>query len=323
MDEFGLIKKYLAPLAKAEGAFALTDDAAVFSCSEGKEIVVAKDTIVEGVHFLENTKSELIAKKLMRVNLSDMAAMGAVPKYYLLSLCLPKNTKEGWIRNFSNGLKSDQKEFGVTLLGGDTVSHDGKLILTITMIGEVKSGKAIRRNGAKVGDDIYVSGTVGDAAFGLKCLESRIENRESSKLNNKMVDKYLLPQPRISLGQGLSNIANSAIDISDGLLADLEHICDCSGVGALINRCEIPISEGVKQHIDKQDKLWDLVLAGGDDYELVFTANKKNRLKIRKIADKTGIMVTRVGEITRKKGLVVLNDDGESIKIKHTGYKHI
>jgi thiamine-monophosphate kinase len=322
MDEFGFIEKYLAPLATDDGAFALTDDAAVFSCEEGKEIVIAKDAISEGVHFLPNTEPRLIAKKLVRVNLSDMAAMGANPKHYLMSAALNSKVDELWLKEFCESLAEEQKEFGISLLGGDTIKQSGPITLSMTMIGEVEKEKILRRNGAKIGDDIYVTGNLGNAAFGLKILQNTLKI-EQNDAKSEFVGKYCLPNPQIGAGTALVGLISAAIDVSDGLLGDLSRICDCSGVGAEIYKNILPVSENATQLLERQENLWSLVLSGGDDYELLFTAAPAKAAEIEAISQKIDVKMTKIGQIKEKTGVNVLDSAGNIITFDNTGYKHL
>ncbi len=248
MDEFDLIEKYFKPLARGfPGSLNLTDDAAVFSIPAGCELVVTTDAISEGVHFIGDEAPELIARKLLRVNLSDLAAMGATPLCYFLAGMLPKTTEAHWVKRFAEGLAEDQKQFRINIAGGDTISTHGALSLSVTALGTVPKGKALRRSGAKPGDIIYVSGTLGDSALGLSC---HCEQSSACKTQDPfLINRYLLPEPRIALGQKLIGIANACMDISDGLVQDLGHICKASGVGATIHRDKLPLSEaGAKIH---------------------------------------------------------------------------
>lgn len=258
MNEFKIIKKYLSPLAKnADGAFALTDDAAILKTPKNYEAVITKDAIVAGVHFVGDELAEKIAQKLLRVNLSDLAAMGATPHSYFLALMLPKTTSENWIKSFAKGLADVQKEFGITLMGGDTTSSP-TLAFSVTAIGLIKSGKALKRNGAKIGDDIFVSGTIGDSALGLHAVKNKIKN-------TYLINRYLIPEPRIKLGQELHEIASSCMDISDGLIQDLSHITSASGVGAVVNWQDIPLSQAAQKLLPSIKNKYQIIAAGGDD----------------------------------------------------------
>lgn len=321
MDEFDVIEQYLTPLANTRGAFSLTDDAAVFTPRAGYEVVIAKDAIVEGVHFLSGTEPFDIARKLVRVNLSDIAAMGATPKYYLVSAALPKSVGKQWIQSFAAGLASEQKEFKISLLGGDTTSHYGSLVLSLTILGEAPKGKVIKRSGAKVGDSIYVSGTVGDAALGLKVVMKEIKLTDKTQ-ESYLTGRYHLPEPRLKLGRALRDTANAGIDISDGLLGDLQHVCVCSRVGAVIQKESIPVSGASKQVIDKQKKYWSSILSGGDDYELLFTAAQKDEKKIQKISESIGLRITKIGEVTSDKTLKLVDAKGKTFSFSDLGYRH-
>jgi thiamine-monophosphate kinase len=308
MDEFGFIARLLSPLASEPGAFGLTDDAAALQVPAGHELIVTKDALVEGVHFTGKETAGNIARKVLRVNLSDLAAMGAEPYGYLLALMLPKAVAEAWLTAFAAGLKADQSEFGLSLLGGDTTRTPGVLSISVTMMGLVPTGKTLRRNGAKVGDAIYVSGTIGDAALGLSIAKETILKIDATT-RDFLYGRYLLPQPRIELGQQLRSVATSSMDISDGLVQDLGHICAASEVGAVIEWDKIPLS---KAAIQSNLAIPQTILAGGDDYELLFTAPANVKLE----------GITRIGTITQGSAVIVLDAQGEEIKLARKGYKH-
>lgn len=301
MDEFGFISTMLRPLA-GEGAFALSDDAASIRVPDGHELIITKDALLRGVHFIGTEPASQIARKALRVNLSDCAAMGAKPVSYLMALMLPPDTEVEWLESFVQGLKIDQEHFGVTLLGGDTTRTKGELAISITMLGLVPHGKALRRNSAKAGDDIYVSGTIGDAALGLK-------NQGDAFL----LQRYQLPEPRIALGQKLQGIASSCMDISDGLAQDLGHICTASNVGAEIFWPQIPLSDAARAC----NPTPETILAGGDDYELLFTAPASASAQLAALQG-----ITRIGRITEGSDVKVLDENGAQIVLKRTGYRH-
>src|ERR1700723_3203433 len=232
LGEFGRIREFFAPLAGL-GALDLTDDAALVDCPPGYRLVVTVDQLVEGVHFLADDPPELVAKKLMRRNLSDLAAMGATPRHYLLTSALPASRDDDWVRRFAEGLAEDQHRYGIALLGGDSTSTPGPTALTLTAIGQVAAGREIRRNGAKPGDRVWVSGTIGDAFLGLKALRGAY-GKLAAAHRAALIARFQLPNPRTELGPCLGGIASAMIDISDGLLADLGHICETSGVAATI-----------------------------------------------------------------------------------------
>lgn len=309
MNEFAIIKKYFAPLAKAQGALGLTDDAALMTAPAGKSLVVTKDAMVEGVHFVGDESPALIAQKLLRVNLSDLAAMGATPHAYFLALMLPQ-ADERWLRSFAQGLSAAQKTFGITLMGGDTTKSP-TLSLSLTAVGFVPKGEALKRTGARAGDDIYVSGTIGDAALGLRAAQGKFKDAY-------LLKRYRLPTPRLMLGSMLLRIATACADVSDGLIQDLGHIAECSEVGAVVEWDKIPLSPSAK----KMKPVPEIIAAGGDDYELLFTAPQKMREKIAAIATKAKTPVTRIGSIRKGRGVKLVDKTGKEITLRKTGYDH-
>lgn len=319
MQEFDIIKKYFAPLSAGfSGALGLSDDAAVFAPPAGHELVITKDAISEGVHFIGSESADLIAGKALRVNLSDLAAMGATPICYFLALILPKNTPEEWVQKFAQGLRETQNEFGIFLAGGDTISTLGTLSISITAIGSLPAGSALHRNGAKIGDDIYVSGTLGDAALGLKALSAEIRVLSAEYL----VNRYLTPEPRLSLGQNLLGVANTCMDISDGLVQDLGHICTASKVGAVIYTDKIPLSEAAvlffqtpQQVRGNNTDILEAALSGGDDYELIFTAPPEKTHLIPKNC-------TKIGKIINGENVQIIGANGEEITLTKKGFVH-
>ena len=319
-NEFERIKSYFAPLAESfAGALSLKDDAAILSMEVGRELVVTTDTVVEGVHYIGDESPDFIARKLLRVSLSDLAAMGAEPFAYTLNIALPYGTPDTWLEAFSNGLRADQAEFGIHLTGGDSVSTPGPAVLTATLFGTVKTGGAVRRTGALPGDIIFVSGTIGDATFGLSVARQEID---VDKFDNKVLEaRYRLPQPRLHLGYCLKEAATAAADISDGLLADLGHITEASACGAVIDLDNIPLSPAVRRLVDKDGDRWEQVLTGGDDYEIVFTA--RNQSCVADISDKLNLPITPIGRIVSGTAVEILNSRGEAITFEVVGYKHV
>lgn len=316
-DEFGFIARHLRPLASGHaGAFDLTDDAALLEPTAGMQLVLAKDALVEGVHFLQHDSAEHVAQKALRVNLSDMAAMGATPRGYLLALMRPKRLPPEWLGRFSHGLAQDQAAFGVTLLGGDTVVTPGVLTLSITILGEVPRGQTLRRSGARTNDDIYVSGTLGGAALGLEVLQGRLSPPIAA--SEFLIKRYRLPEPRIELGEALRGVAHAAIDISDGLLADLEHVLNASGKGAEIYTHRIPMSQAAAPHRGALDA----ALAGGDDYELLFTADPEQRPAIQAISEQRSLPLTIIGQITEGSELKIRDADGRPFSTNRRGWRH-
>lgn len=315
--EFSFIARHLRPLASNHaGALELADDAALLEPTAGMQLVMAKDALVEGVHFLPHDKAEHVAQKALRVNLSDMAAMGATPRGYLLALMRPKRLPPEWLGRFAQGLGEDQAQFGVTLLGGDTVVTPGPLTLSVTMLGELPRGQALRRNGARAGDDIYVSGTLGSAALGLHVLQGRLSTSMSA--SDFLIRRYRLPTPRIGLGEALRGVAHAAIDISDGLVADLGHLLETSGQGAEIHTDRIPLSKAAAHHRGALEA----ALTGGDDYELIFTAHPEQRPAIQSIGEQLSLSLTVIGQITDGESLDILDATGRPVAIEGTGWQH-
>lgn len=316
-SEFGFIAQHLRPLAAGhQGALELTDDAALIEPTSGMHMVIAKDALVEGVHFLPHDSAEHIAQKLLRVNLSDMAAMGASPRGYFLALMRPKRLPPEWLGRFCHGLGQDQAAFGITLLGGDTVVTPGPLSLSVTMFGEVRRGQALRRTGARTGDDVYVSGTLGGAALGLDVLQGRLSPPMAA--SDFLIKRYRLPEPRIELGEALRGVAHAAIDISDGLIADLSHVLRASGKGAEIHTHHIPISQAAAPHRGALEA----ALSGGDDYELLFTAHPEQRPALQAISEQLSLSLTVIGQIKEDPGLDILDAKGHPFSIEQTGWQH-
>ncbi|MDH3664063.1 MAG: thiamine-phosphate kinase [Alphaproteobacteria bacterium] len=315
--EFAFIARHLRPLAAGHpGALELTDDAALVEPTAGMQLVLAKDALVEGVHFLAHDAADHIAQKALRVNLSDMAAMGATPRGYLLALMRPQRLPPEWLGRFSHGLGLDQASFGITLLGGDTVVTPGPLTLSVTMMGEAPRGQVLRRDGARAGDDIYVSGTLGSAALGLLVLQGRLSPPMSA--SDFLIRRYRLPEPRIGLGEALRGVAHAAIDISDGLLSDLGHVLEASGRGAEIHTHRIPLSQAAAPHRGALEA----ALAGGDDYELLFSAHPEQRPAIQAIGQQLSLSLTVIGQITDGADLEILDAKGRPYPIDDAGWRH-
>ena len=322
LGEFALIERYFAPLSKSQPlAFGLTDDVAFLKPRKGRDLVITKDVVVAGVHFLNSDSPDLVARKALRVNLSDLAAKGAKPLGYLLGAVLPKRVDPAWLERFAAGLAEDQKEFGVSLLGGDTVSTPGPLTLSITALGDVPAGVYLRRSGAKVGDDIYVTGAIGDAALGLGLVQGKIDLRNKS-LRARLVGRYRLPEPRLGIGPGLLKIASACLDVSDGLVADLGHICETSGLAAEIQAEAVPLSAAARSLLKDHPRLLNRLLTGGDDYELLFTAAPGNARRAAALAKSTGVAVTRIGRMMTGSGVRVLGRAGKPLTISHGGFTH-
>jgi len=321
MKEFKRIKKFFSPLAKSRiNGTSLDNDAALLELSSLKNLVVTTDTLVEKIHFGLTDSPYLIAKKLMRINLSDLAAMGSSPLAYLLNLALPKKVTDQWLGRFALGLKEDQKKYNVFLAGGDTVATTGPIVLSLTAFGSNQKGLYHKRSGAKEGDFIFVSGTVGDSALGLVSIKKELKIPKKDR--EFLIQKYFLPEPRISLGEKLLTIASSAIDVSDGLAQDINHICVSSGIGAQLFFSKLPISSSAKLLLKNYPKFKKKILNGGDDYEIVFTASSELEKKIKALSKRTRIKITKIGVMTRAKRFKILDHQNHEIKIKRLGYQH-
>jgi thiamine-monophosphate kinase len=281
---------------------------------------LSTDTLVAGVHFLPDDPPRDIARKALRVNLSDIAAMGAVPKGYLLNLSLPDDVADTWLDAFVGGLEADQKEFRVTLLGGDTVRTSGPFTVSVTAVGEVRLGRAIKRAGARIGDVVLVTGTIGDAVIGLRVLT---EKAALDPANAKFaLDRYLLPQPRTSIGPYLVGLASAAIDVSDGLIADLCHICETSSVAATILAAAVPLSPAGRAAIDAGQLTVSEAVSGGDDYELLFCAPPEARDALSRLSATLDVAITEIGEITAGAGVELIDGNGEVVVIDRPGHTH-
>ena len=317
--EFDLIARYFAPLASGwPGAYDLRDDAALLGVSDGIDRVVTTDALVEGTHFLSDDPPGRVARKALRVNLSDLAAMGASPEAYTLALQIPAERDDGWIAALAQGLAADQDRFGVALIGGDTVSAPGPAMLTVTAIGRLDRGVPLRRNGASAGDDVYVSGTIGDGGLGLRAC--RGEAAALDAVHRKYaVDRYQLPEPRVALGSALVGTVSACLDVSDGLIADLAHLARASGLAAEVLLDDVPRSKAVDAAADYRETER---IAAGDDYELLFTAPSAEREAITAVARTAGTPVTRIGRMLSGSGIRILDSGGTPLALVRTGWRH-
>jgi thiamine-monophosphate kinase len=325
LGEFGRIEKFFKPLAAGfPGALDLGDDAAVLSISGLQGLVISNDAVVAGVHFKPDDPADLVARKALRTNLSDMAAMGATPWVYTLTLALgagDPDTMDEWVGGLAAGLAFDQKLYGIHLIGGDSVSTPGPTMLSITIIGRRACQGFLARSGACVGDDIYVSGTIGDAALGLKVLNGDIA-LDDGDLAAALVDRYHLPRPRVQLGEALVGCASAAMDVSDGLVQDLSHICAASGVSGVIVSSEVPLSTPARSLLTGDWVVLEDILNGGDDYELLFTAPKSARGEVLTRAAAAGTEISRIGQIEAGGGVTVRDRDGRLVPLGRVGYRH-
>ncbi|MGX9965092.1 thiamine-phosphate kinase [Roseomonas sp. F4] len=311
--EFGLIARHFAPLA-GRGALGLGDDAALLDPPPGRTLVLAADAMVAGVHFLADDPPETLGRKLLRVNLSDLAAMGAVPLAYLMTTAFPRGVTQDWIAAFAAGLAQDQAEFAIELLGGDTVATEGPATFSLTILGHVAPGAALRRVGSRPGDDVWVSGSIGDGALGLLALTGGLP------ADSHLAERYRLPRPRLALGQALVGLAHAAMDVSDGLVQDLGHLARAAGCAAVIEADLVPLSDPARAALADDAALLSRILTGGDDYELVFTADPAARDAVHALSGTT--KVTRIGHIEAGEGVRVRDAAGRALDLQATGWSH-
>lgn len=326
MDEFEFIRTHLSPLAGPEG-LNLTDDAACLTPPLGCDLVLTKDTMVEGVHFPKGRHGGDTAEKLLRVNLSDLAAKGARPLGYLLSLALPRDVDRRLLTGFVKGLRDVQDAYDFTLWGGDTVSTSGPMIVTATLIGAVPMGTMVTRSGAFVGDDIWITGAIGDAYLGLQHVLGRaIEPVPDGEARHHWEEAYLRPEPRLLLRKLLRKYATAAVDISDGLVADISHICEASKLGADIHIEDVPMSGPTQTWLHGQidrDKALAILLTAGDDYEVAFTSQPENRAAIRNTAGELGLELRRIGECREGTSVNLIKPNGSHLNVTKRGYTHL
>ncbi|MEI9932112.1 MAG: thiamine-phosphate kinase [Rhizomicrobium sp.] len=309
LSEFDLIEKLFAPLATAPGAFGLKDDVAMVAPRAGHDLVVTTDTIVESVDFFASDPPDTIARKALRVNLSDLVAKGAEPAAHLLTLMLPERIDRAFLESFVRGLASDQQTFGVTLLGGDMSATPGPLAISVTAFGYAPVGQLVKRGGARVGDLVYVTGSIGDSGAGLSLLKSNAQNAPS-----RLIGRYRVPEPRVGFAPAVRR-ASASIDVSDGLLADLGHIANASGVRIVVEAQRIPRSpELVAVWGDSEEAIVRAATAG-DDYEIAFTASAP-------ILGSAGVPVTGIGRVEAGTGVVLLDSESCEIAVPRAGFRH-
>jgi thiamine-monophosphate kinase len=317
LSEFALIARHFTHPAPG-AVLGVGDDAALLRPARGMELAVSADMLVAGRHFYRDADPAGLGHKSLAVNLSDMAAMGAKPRWVLLSLALPA-IDERWIARFARGFMRLARVYGVDLVGGDTTR--GPLTISVQIIGEVPAGRALRRDGAAAGDDVWVSGALGDAALAVAAGSGRVRLNDAER--KACVRRLERPLPRIELGIALRGIATAAIDVSDGLVADLGHIAERSGLAAVVEFAHLPHSRTMRRHLAHAAARRAL-LAGGDDYELCFTAPAARRRAVAGAARRAGIAVTRIGRIdaVSRRGRVTVFDDGRPLKLERGGFDH-
>ncbi len=310
--EFALIARHFRPLA-GPGALGLGDDAALLVPPANRELVLTVDAMIAGVHFLPDDPPDLVGRKLLRVNLSDLAAKGAAPLGYLMTVAVPRDTPDDWFAGFAAGLAQDQREFDVALLGGDTTSTPGPIALSLTIIGHVAPGTMVRRAGARPGDGLWVTGTIGDGALGLAVAQGRLADP-----TGHLHRRYWLPQPRV--GMAIAGVASAGMDVSDGLVQDLGHLCRAGNLAAEIDATLVPLSPPARQA--GPDWL-PTILTGGDDYELLLAVPPGREAALRVAAQASGIPVTRIGGFRAgSPGVMVRGPDGKPLSLAKGGWSH-
>jgi thiamine-monophosphate kinase len=319
-----LIARYFRPLAKHPGALGLVDDAAVIAPPPGCDVVLTTDGVISGVHVFADDRPENIGRKALRMNLSDLAAKGATPIGFLLSLALPAAIDEAWLAAFAAGLGEDAQRYGCPLLGGDTDRTPGAASVSIAAFGAVPHGKMVQRSTAKPGDLIVVTGTIGDAALGV--LLRRDENlakrwRLSDVMSSHLKQRYLLPEPRNALAHAVLQNASAAIDVSDGLAGDLAKLCRASGVAAEIDVARVPLSDAVRAALAADPAMMETALSGGDDYEIVLTLAPDKFAALRSAAQQAGVAVTEIGRMTAGEGARLVHD-GKTLSFVRPSYSH-
>jgi thiamine-monophosphate kinase len=316
-----LISRHFKPLATDPGALGLTDDAAFIAPPPGCDLVLKTDAIVGGVHFFADDPPGQLARKALRVNLSDLAAKGARPLGYLLSLVLPADVSESWLASFAAGLQADAETFGCPLFGGDTDRTPGPLTISIAMFGAVRTGTMVRRSGAKPGDRVMVTGTIGDAALGVQ-LRRGAAWKVSLDAREHLLSRYLLPQPRNVLAEAVRTHANAAMDVSDGLAGDLTKLCEVSGVAATIDVPRVPLSDAARGALAAEPSLQETILAGGDDYEILCAVDPNEVAGFRAAAAAVEVPVTEIGMISQGEGVRFLGADKKPLVLSRLSYSH-
>ncbi|MCI0749635.1 MAG: thiamine-phosphate kinase [Nevskiales bacterium] len=317
MDEFDLIRRYFSTLTppRADVALGIGDDAALLRPPRGHEVVVTTDTLIAGRHFSEDSDPQAVGWKALAVNLSDLAAMGAEPRWFTLALTV-RMADPDWLAGFAAGLGALARETGIALVGGDTTQ--GALSITITAMGTVPAGKAVRRSGAQVGDAVCVTGTLGDAALALRLGQGEARGEAQSAELERLRTRLHRPVPRVAAGAALRSVVHAAIDLSDGLAGDLRHILDASDVGAELHAHRLPASPAFKALSDPEERL-KLQVSGGDDYELCLCLSPRAIAKLRKRLD---VPLTEVGRIVKGKSLKLLDVRGKVLALDPYGYRH-
>ena len=320
-----LIARYFKPLARDAGAFGLNDDAAVLKPPPGHDVVLKTDAIVGGMHFFPDDPADTVARKALRVNLSDLAAKGAKPAGFLVSIALPKSVSQKWLADFARGLGADAERYECPLMGGDTDRTPGPVTISIAAFGTLPSGTMVRRSGAKIGDRVVVSGTIGDAALGLKLRQTPDLAKRwklSAAMRKHLLGRYLLPEPRNAAAEMVRAHASGAMDVSDGLAGDLAKLCSASGVAAHIDAMRVPLSPAARAALSADGKLIESILTGGDDYEIVATVAPDRLTALRAKAGVAGVTFTEIGVIQTGKGAHFRGRNGKALHFARASFSH-
>jgi thiamine-monophosphate kinase len=320
-----LIARYFKPIARHPGALGLTDDVALLAPPAGHELVLTADAIVGGVHFFPDDPPDSVAHKALGVNLSDLAAKGAKPAGFLLTLALPKDHGKAWLKSFARGLGAAAKAYRCPLLGGDTVLTPGPVTISIAAFGTLPKGTMVRRSGARAGDIVVVTGTIGDAALGLK-LRTDIGAvhrwRLDPRMQRHLASRYLVPQPRNAVAEAVRRYANGSMDVSDGLAGDLGKLLRESGVGAEIEAARVPLSRAARHVLDADPAALETVLTGGDDFEVLATIPARRLAAFQSAARRAGVAATAIGRVTAGAGARFIGADGRELIFHRASFSH-
>jgi len=320
-----LIATYFRPLATHPGAFDLADDAAAIAPPPGCDLVLTTDGVISGVHFFPDDPADAVARKVLRINLSDLAAKGAAPFGFLLSIGLPEGLPSNWLKSFVCGLREDAEHYGCPLLGGDTDRSPGAITVYIAALGTVPHGGMVRRKGARAGDFVVATGTIGDAALGLLLRRDEAVTgrwRLDTAMRDHLLSRYLLPQPRTAIAEALRRHASAAIDVSDGLVGDLAKLCRASGVGANVAVGDVPLSPVARQVVATAPALIETILTGGDDFEVIATVAPDRFEALRREAAAADVTMTRIGTVTAEPGAHFRDADGRALVFQRPSYSH-
>jgi len=320
-----LIATYFRPIATHPGAFGLADDAAAIAPPPGCDLVLTTDGVIWGVHFFPDDPADAVARKALRINLSDLAAKGATPLGFLLSIGLPAGLPADWLKSFARGLSEDAAYYGCPLLGGDTDRSPGAITVYIAALGAVPHGAMVRRKGARVGDVVVATGTVGDAALGLLLRQDAAAAtrwRLDAPMRDHLLSRYLLPQPRTAITELLRRYASAAMDVSDGLVGDLAKLCRASEVGAEVKIADVPLSPAACQAVAAEPALIETILTGGDDFEVIATVAPDRLEALRLEAAAARVTITRIGTVTAGQGTHFRDTDGRAVVFRRPSYSH-